>query len=324
MNVVRHRRPSFMKTPSARSVYVQSDFARKQGPNMASVAESFSYNPEYLKYWDMPAELWSQLPPKLTAEIEGWQAAGAAVLTGLRRIARLDDEAPTRGWPVKRSGHLSRTTSNAASGLQSMQAPTPPLTMSPNESFGANSNSAFGGLPRLQTSNFLQSPPMHAIVDTPPFTPEDVKPTEVPLSYRTGRLSIDPLALNDRLAYFAGGSGLIEVPEDAPLSPIVSCDPQFDEGSWETFLGQYNEEIRNLKVHGAVRFRHIRRGIDQIWYEVSRDTTLKISGSTAESFVAWWKTMQVKQKEYDDEVQTLKTPDLETVKLERISRGFQI
>lgn len=277
----------------------------------------------------MPYELWSQLPPNLTAEIEGWQAAGASVLTGLRRIARLDDEAPIRGWPVKKSGHLSRTTSNVASGLHSTQAVTPPLTMSPTESFGSDTNSAFSSLPRLQTSNLTQSfghspHSMNALADTPPFTPEDAKPVEFPLSARTGRLSIDPLQLNDRLAYFAGGPGLTEVPENAPLSPIVSSEPQFDEGSWETFVGQYNEEIRNLKMHDVVRFRHIRRGIDQIWYEMRRDHNLQISEDIAEDFTMWWKEMQQKQKEYDDEVQTLKKPDLEMVKAERIGRGLHI
>lgn len=317
-----------MKTPSARDVYVQSDFARKQGPNMASVSESFSYNPEYLKNWDMPGELWTKLPPSLTAEIEGWQAAGASVLTGLRRIARLDDEAPLRGWPAKKSGHLSRTTSNAASGMQSMQAPTPPLTQSPTDSFGFDKAAPFGTLPRLQTSNFNQSfgqsPSANAIADTPPFTPEDIKSTEIPLSARTGRLSIDPLALNDRLAFFAGGQGLTEVPEDAPLTPVMSPQSQFDEGSWETFVGQYNEEIRNLKVHDVVRFRHIRRGIDQKWYELTHDSAQNISHDTAEEFTTWWKEMQEKQREYDDDVQALVKPDLESVKTERIARGLQV
>jgi len=327
-----------MATASARRVYVQSDFARKQGPTFASNSDTFAYSPKYLIEWDMPQELWNRLPDKLTAELEGWQAAGAAVITGLARLEKLDDDATVRGWPEKKSGHLSRTMSGSASATAVSSPRNGPTTIvassspwrTPPQSFTEEAASPHSTrpamLPRLDTATLNNSDlgmfstgiSSSALADTPPFTPEDVKGSNLPSIAETFP-SLDANRLNDLLTPYVADVPAYPAMSPSPMSPtsdIQSPNP-FDEGSWETFLGQYREEIQALKVHANVRFRHIRRGIDQLWVDIKRD-------EPSPEFELWWEQMDYKQQVYDDKVQHLQAPNLEQVKATRLERGLHI
>jgi len=330
MKVPPHRRPSFMATASARRVYVQSDFARKQGPTFASNSDTFAYSPKYLMDWDMPQELWDRLPDKLTAELEGWQAAGAAVITGLNRLEKLNGDATTRGWPEKRSGHLSRAMSGSSSTTALSSPKVGPSAViatgspwrTPPQSFVEDAASPISArpamLPRLQTAlmkgseSGISSTGMSssALADTPPFTPEDIRGTNLP-PIAEAFPTLDANHLNDLLSLHA------EDPVAPLMSPASEILSPFDEGSWETFLGQYREEIQALKVHANVRFRHIRRGIDQLWADIKHD-------NPDPGFELWWEEMDFKQQVYDDKVQHLHVPNLEQVKANRLERGLHI
>ncbi|GAB7339962.1 hypothetical protein MBLNU457_6478t1 [Dothideomycetes sp. NU457] len=337
MKVPPHRRPSFMATASARRVYVQSDFARKQGPTFASNSDTFAYSPKYLIEWDMPQDLWDRLPDKLTAELEGWQAAGAAVITGLARLEKLDEDAIIRGWPEKKSGHLSRTMSGSASNTSVVSSPrNGPTTMvapnspwrTPPQSFTEEAASPPSArpamLPRLQTAILRNSDSgIHstgvsssALADTPPFTPDDVKGSNLP-PIAEAFPALDANHLDDLLTPYLADVPGFRTMSPSPMSPTSEIQSPFDEGSWETFLGQYREEIQALKVHANVRFRHIRRGIDQIWVDIKRE-------EPSPEFELWWEQMGFKQQVYDDKVQHLQVPNLEQVKAIRLERGLHV
>lgn len=336
LKVPPHRRPSFMATASARRVYVQSDFARKQGPTFASNSDTFAYSPKYLIEWDMPQELWDRLPDKLTAELEGWQAAGAAVITGLARLEKLDEDAIIRGWPEKKSGHLSRTMSRSPSTSvvsSPRNGPTTTVALSspwrtPPQSFTEEAASPPATrpamLPRLQTALLRNSESsIHstgvsssALADTPPFTPEDVKGSNLP-PIAEAFPALDANHLNDLLTPYMADVPVLPAMSPSPMSPTSEILSPFDEGSWETFLGQYREEIQALKVHANVRFRHIRRGIDQIWADIKCE-------EPSPEFELWWEQMDYKQQVYDDKVQHLQVPNLEQVKAIRLERGLHI
>ena len=124
--------------------------------------------------------------------------------------------------------------------------------------------------------------------------------------------------LNDRLAPLVEGERLSDVPASSPVQA------QFDLSTWEFFLGQYNAEMESLKKTEVVRFRHLRRAIDQIWNEVKHDVSNPIPDAIKEEFVIWWKGIGEKQKEIDEEVQQLEEPNLEDVKADRLALGLHV
>lgn len=293
---------------------------------MASESDSFSFNPKHLDDWPLPPELNQTLPPRLSAELEGWQAAGAAVSTTLQRLDRFDSEALYRGWPIKRTEHLSRTPSTSASGAQ-----TPMSTQSPVASFGIAEAPHPVRLPRLVTSlsnASNMSTSSEAVVDTPPFTPEDTNSHPFGGHSRSARVSIDPMQLNDRLepltehqAFDFATSSPPVTASPAPLSPPVL--PQFDEASWEVFVNQYTAELDNLRQHEIVRFRHIRRGIEKMCLEMDNED-VNAATTWKDDFSKWWIEMGMKQEAVEKQVQDLEVPDLEQIKLERVAIGLVI
>lgn len=320
MKQPRHRRPSFMQTPAALRTYLQSDFARKQGPTMASEYDSFSYNPRDLDEWTLSSDLSKKIPAQLFAEVEGWQAAGAAVSTGIHRLERLDADALYRGWPAKKTGHLSRATSNA--GSESACA-SPPSSQSPLPSYGHSD--PIHQLPRLITCLSNMSATSDAIIDTPPFTPDEGT-TSMPFIPRAGRRSIEPSQGHDGLQTLEeDGAMVFDTPPRMPTSPVLGSPTlsAFDEGSWEVYTRQYAAELESLCMQELVRFRHIRRGIDKLLV-VPQSVKDAETTEWREEFETWWERMGEKQQAQEKIVHDFKMPGLDSVKQERVIHGLSL
>ncbi|KAI5208491.1 hypothetical protein E4T39_01198 [Aureobasidium subglaciale] len=321
----RHRRPSWRQSRVSHRTYLETDFNRKQEHEMPTDADAdtFYYNAAFIAEWTMPADLWARLPESLTAELNDWQAAGAAVCTALARIDKLDDESLHRGWPSRHNIHLSRATSDGPA----VGSLPPPITglfeMSP---FQAPTD-----LPALQTSfdNALSTSP-----ETPPFTPRDSimgdEGDEISTSFRN-KVSLERvnamLATRVRRASESAGS---PSPIMSPLSrqdssePAYGSDQQFDESAWDVFLRSYEAELEHLRAETLVRFRHIGKSVDRLWLDLRCEGVHPVSKETVVEFVTWWQTMKDKEHDYDKEAQMLEVPQLEVVSFQRASQGLSL
>lgn len=271
----------------------------------------FTYNPEHIKAWEIPQEIWSQIPKRLQEQLEEWQAAGAAILTSIKRIEKLDNESVHRGWPtVSYTPRLSRTPSQMAS-------PSPLGLHSPPTSFSLESSAEPSSLPPLQTTLSNQSTRSHnaALLDTPPWTPDDVKLVNVSIAPRAAHDHVDILQLNDRLSTLnRRSSSAVRSSDDVP----------FDEAAWDHYIRMYEAELGSLRENDEVRFRHIRREIDKIWIELQQEGHGVTYAKAHKEFLVWWKPMVEKAQALEREISEMQAPDLETVKLERQSHGLGI
>lgn len=285
---------------------------------MAFDGDQFSYSPEFLHQWSLPKALLVRLPASLCAELEKWQTAGAAVLTALDRLSTLEEEAITRGWPEKTHAHLSRSRTNSNvpsfpnSPASSQDATSPPLN------YGSSKDLKIAGpLPALRTdmrqdSVVTDSNGSFALVDTPPFTPDDCKP-----NYDEDTI-MAPKALQKL---------------DRELAPLARCDsldspgatqPQFDEAAWDIYVNSFDAELSHLQSEAMVRFRHLVHAVDKLWIDLQQDAQQPLLAVAKTDFMTWWKTMDERVKELDGEVRDLHKPDLELVKFERLNQGLPI
>jgi hypothetical protein len=263
------------------------------------------------------------LPELLTTEINDWQAAGAAVCTALARIDKLDGESLHRGWPPKRSSHLSRATSDC-SGLGSPE-------FSASHMLGSSPRQTPAALHLLHTT--LDNTPS-ASVNSPPFTPQDSIMGDtigsISSSFRE-KVSLEHvnaiLATRVRRASESGGSPsplMTPVSRQDSIGSGDNLQDQFDEGAWDVFLRSYEAELDYLRTETLVRFRHIGKSVDRLWIDLGSDGSHSISEAVSKEFVAWWKKMNDKEQEYEKEIQMLEAPQLELVSYERASQGLPV
>ncbi|KAK8202112.1 hypothetical protein M8818_005638 [Zalaria obscura] len=282
---------------------------------MADDGDQYCYDPVFLKQWQAPKEMVSRLPDRFTTPIESWQASGAAVLTAMARLEKLENTAVHRGWPEKTHAHLSRQTSTNTPSTTDCTSPPASLgTMSPaNGSIDTVSpRDTFNGFPPLQTTiSYGSVSSNYSIPDlaTPPETPEYSKQYQSPLFAPTAMLR-----LNTELAPYQR--------RDSLNSPITT--PQFDEAAWDVYINSFEAEVSQLQSETMVRFRHMRHAVDKLWIDTQGDTEQTMDPATSAEFVAWWNDMGEQSRALEQEVQKLAAPELERVKLERASMGLSV
>lgn len=324
----RTRRPSRI----SHRANLEAEFRRKKNPIMVPDGDTFYYNPAFLPEWSMPADLWARLPTELTTELGAWQAAGAAVTTVLTRIDQLDAEAHYRGWPERTMTHLSRTTSHVSPEMQSPILPRLDTLsegkVSPLPSCRAKLNVATG----------KDATPMSAILDTPPFTPQDslvhhefsLDPTVASTPNQDADLDQVSSRLANMASLRSGDDKVLHMsPTMTPISRRSSAEsesmqPIFDESAWDVYINSYKAELTHLRREDLVRFRHLGHAIDRLWTDLEHDSGNHLLQGAGIEFVTWWKQMTDKAQEYESEVKMLELPDLVQVKLERVANGLTI
>lgn len=338
-----HRRPSWKLSRASHRTYLEADFTRNPKPisEMQTDGDTFYYNPAFLEEWNMPEHLWVRLPAVLTGAVGNWQAAGAAVCTAQSRIDKLDSEGLHRGWPIKTNAHLSRSMSAASSSLQSPVSP---------------SHRDVASLPPLQTSfgdisldgNFMLLP----AVETPPFTPQDSiigdehTPDLVSPAPVDSKTVLQLQQINDRLAMMARRNSedathpvTMPSPSMTPLSRFMTpvsrrassaidiapfVQTHFDEAAWDVYINSYSAELDHLRSEALVRFRHIGHEVDKVWRDLKNDSTQPMDLGTSAEFVKWWKDMMEKSTDCEKEAQAMEVPNLEVIKVERLSQGLPV
>lgn len=186
---------------------------------------------------------------------------------------------------------------------------------SPPYSFSAGTPIDVTALPPLQTTVSNDSALAYhsrAILDTPPFTPEDAKVAGH--AFVPAQESVDLFQLNDRLETFTRRSS--ETPASTP--------PQFDEGAWDVLVNSCAAEIDTLRVDLIVNFRHMRRNIEKLLVEIRISKSVQFDPAAKEAFLAWWKEMADKERECERKVRDLTLPDLDKIKEERIANGLHV
>lgn len=332
--VPRHRRPSRIN----HRANLEAEF-RKRTPAMVQDADTFYYNEAFTSEWAMPPDLWVRLPTQFTSEIKIWQAAGAAVMTVLTRYDKLELEATSRGWPEHKNAHLSRTTSCASPSVYSVTSPALSSTTSPV--LGSPLTEEVATLYRLDTM-FDQDTKFDrnksAMIDTPPFTPQDSNLSEQ-LSFES---EVGPTTnkeayldqVNSRLASMTFRSPEQYArelsPSPTPSSRRSSARSQtsapvfFDEGAWDVYLNACKAELDHLRTETLVRFRHLGHGINKLWTDLKNDNPEHLLGNASAEFSIWWKRMSEKAQECENEAKALELPNLEEVKLERLAQGLSV
>ncbi|KAF2156924.1 hypothetical protein K461DRAFT_7214 [Myriangium duriaei CBS 260.36] len=323
----RHRRPSWMRDANTYRIHLDADATRSEPPEFIDPdLEGYCYDPAYFASWELKSPLREKLPESLQGLIDDWSYAGAAVQTALHRITLLDHEGMDRGWPEKTTAHLSRTTS----AVSSMCVPSPPLsTTSPfvGGSFSSSRDAARFRLPPLCMTSFKAPAFGHTntLVETPPYSPEDAKPVDLPVDSPINVYSIDPFKLNERLVNFehAGPTGAIGQ-LSPPLCPASPTGPPFDETSWERYLEQYKREMEGVQNEDAPRFRHLAHKV-MVDYRVRLEEDHDVfDADTQKLFDAWWARMSAQQKQLQEDIDKVSMPTLAEIKHVRRVYGLHV
>lgn len=324
--VPRNRRPSRIN----HRAHLEASF-RQKTPVMVPDGDTFYYDPAFISEWTMPADLWIRLPNELTTELRTWQAAGAAVLTVLTRYDKLEREGLSRGWPEHSNAHLSRTTSHASPVLNAGASPT----------FGSPLQEMVSVLQKLDTKPDRRSnkdTDTHAVIDTPPETPQVEASTNFPSFGSATEPSITTEAdldrVNSRLASMTYRSPPRQFAELSPSTSMSSrrssafsqtpVPATFDESAWDTYINACKAELDHLRGETLIRFRHLGHGINKLWNELRTDPSKHVLAGANMEFSAWWTRMSGKAKELESEAKALELPDLQEVRRGRLAHGLCI
>ncbi|KAI7704669.1 hypothetical protein KC353_g13341 [Hortaea werneckii] len=235
--------------------------------------DNFSYDPQYLNDFSLPDGLDERLPDQLRREVHNWQKAGAALLTALNRTKESGKRAAEYAYP-------DATT----------HEPVWPLSRRPSAqaSEGASATSSTAG---------LASPPA--------ISPESLKPLD-PFASASHRKQAGP----------PDTSMGMETPPFSPIdsgaytSPVATATlPKTKPGSWEYFLGKFDNEVRDTKI-ALQRLTGYAKKIEVEKMELERDFTPEVV-LVMMQFREWWKTTGPQVSKLAHQVDFLLPPRLE-------------
>ncbi|GAM88883.1 hypothetical protein ANO11243_069170 [Dothideomycetidae sp. 11243] len=312
-----------MRDANTYRIHLESDVQRSEPPEFIDPdLEGYCYDPKYYCAWAVEPALREKLPQKLLGVIDDWSYAAAAVQTSLARIAILDHRGLDRGWPEKTSAHLSRTTS----GANSIGSPSPPssATSPPGGSFSIHGDAARSKLTPLLIGSTARPTYTSTAIDTPPWTPQDIKSANLAIESPTEGHLIDPLKLNERLITFEQVHTPVSMPNLSPsLSPVDSLGPLFDEPAWERYMEEYRREIDGLQKEDWPRFRHLGHKIMVDYRLILDEYPEEINQDTQKLFMPWWNKMTGRLKKVQEDVEGVSMPTLSEIKHVRRVYGLR-
>lgn len=330
---------------------MRNEFAKTRSPASGHDygIPTFSYDDKHLAPFQMPPELTRiHLPAQIVQLADNWACGGAALDTALERIDELKADAIHRGWPEKKYGHLSLTTSPQspahpgaeASGLASPISPTPMLPPSaiPLERMTAMSMAPRGGVfDPAATPMGMESPPFTPTTSQcspTPLNPVDgTRSTAPDLSKLNSSLSPTSLAsANSPPTLFPSSVGPATpiAPASTPISTAAttassprpfSTNSTFDPMAWEVYMNQCKAEFTDIRVNALNRWKGFARDLDRLTGEFCH-----ISEYTQEmgKFRRWWEGQEGRRRKYEERVKGLEMPDLEKVKTMRMEKGMEV
>ncbi|EMC99140.1 hypothetical protein BAUCODRAFT_31453 [Baudoinia panamericana UAMH 10762] len=296
-----HRRPFWAKTEKSLKLYIENPRGSESSAKAHSLKvvdygiDNFSYDPDQLAAFVMPANLPERIPHELLDKTIDWQKAGAALCTTLNRISLSYNNAVNSAFP-HRSKSVSFGTSSdeqATSGAAVSSPPESPLSPSPIKALTLHQ------LEKLTTTARSEvTLPMG--MESPPYTPFDASSYGSPVSFEKGKEAanlIPDLALVDN--------------QLSPLPSLELMSSAYSPISWEYFTKQYDEQLRDCKI-AYQRVRGYGRTIDIMLIELSRVMKPEIKLATID-YRKWWESLQLKVSELRKVVETLKRPTLDNV-----------
>ncbi|KAK6433822.1 hypothetical protein LTR95_010001 [Oleoguttula sp. CCFEE 5521] len=198
------------------------------------------------------------------------------------------------------------------------------------------------------------SPPSSALPSAPFNTPISTASTTGATTPASSAAASPPVSVVVPGAYpLSSHPPPTTIPATAALPMShVTPSPIFDENAWETYLRQFHAELEDLNKNNLKRFKGF--GMDQDTlaheyshsaYEYSRKTEhdhpvredhgklegeMKTKGDEWDAkgalgrFVEWRDGVRGLYKQYEERVKSVKEPELEEVKRERMARGLAL
>jgi hypothetical protein len=336
-NAVEHRRPAWAKNEISHKATLNP---RRETPspfnNKPDMIDNFSYDPDHLQHWELPAGIADDLSEDILEKTRDWQKAGAAVITALDRIHQTYKDAMYEAYPDKSGSPTYRRPSSHASavvgvafGSLTWSPPDSPISLAPIRceqlAFLEDKNPLMkgftqAGLTQQMAVMGMESPPATP-VDSPQGTGTPRKVSNLTENVGGGNASNKPTVA--KINTNTGSYGLPDLvrlhsqlsPLSSPLEPLTPVlNPEFDQNSWERFLGQYQEEMRDNKECMS-RFKGYGRQIKILTIEAKTVTELKTKIALY-NFGKWYDGLQGNVREYEGKVKALEMPKKEFVEME--------
>ncbi|KAJ9666970.1 hypothetical protein H2201_002803 [Coniosporium apollinis] len=245
---------------------------------------AFSYDPQHLKAWYIPNELWIRLPPSLLTSLMALQHAGAAVLTGFERLEQLGTSLPDLAEEEEGGDGLeaaAAATDTFPSRVQKLEA-----RHSRHDSLGSSGSAST--LPSLTHSD-PTSPTTFAV--TTPGSPVPEYPLLSPntTTKRAEAIPHDfsPYPPPSTSLHLLSTSGRATPPSPASsISPLLKPFPSTTTVPTDPATAYYHAELSHLRSDALVRLRHAALRLDAEWAECKRLGEDE-EGVEAE-FEMWW------------------------------------
>nr|POF05832.1 hypothetical protein CFP56_53219 [Quercus suber] len=309
-----HRRPFYSQNTTSYDIYTSKNRRSTSSRNAKVVLDqgldNFSYDPDHLLSFKIPAELTVKMPKELLIEAQNWTLAGAALCTNLDRIHELYKQAipyayPIFDHPIVAGSRLKARPKSAA------HVDTPPSSTRTPVLAPIALDSRISSMTLL-----LETDPATMGVFSPPITPILDHGSASPIE--TEPEDANSLPKMSTLSRFDSHSSACAISPSTSFSTATKDlphrGPHFDEISWETYLNKFRAELDDAR-YCLSRFQGYAKKINVLRREYLIEGESERNETVGE-FIDWWIEHEPKVSELQRRVEDLEMPDMDYVRVE--------